>query len=79
MVAALHLGAAAFAFLFWPNEEPHDDERPGAESQQGAEEGDAVGPAGDGDDHPARRQVQAAQAAPDLVDQRRRCVHGGNR
>lgn len=30
MVAALHLGAAAFAFLFWPNEEPHDDERPGA-------------------------------------------------
>jgi hypothetical protein len=49
-----------------------------AQSKQSAEQGKAVGSAGDGDYHPRLFDPKPAQTALDLDDQRRRGAHGGS-
>src|SRR5262249_9684990 len=51
--------------------------RGAAQHKESAEQGDAIGPAGDGDHHPRLLQVKPTQAAFDLDDQRGWCTHDG--
>jgi hypothetical protein len=61
---------AAAELVIEMSEDERRRRRRATQQEEGAEQGDAIGPAGDGNHHPRLLQVKPTQAALDLDDQR---------